>query len=60
MIARHGEDPHRKALRNARDRFDPVDREDDPFRHLLERLEAAETACARTDGQISYSNDQRK
>lgn len=60
MSIRHDEDPHRKAFRNARDRFGPVERADDPFRHLLERLEAAEAAGAATGGQNSYVNDNRK
>ncbi len=43
MNANRCEDPHSKAFRDARHRFDPVERAEDPFIGLLERLHAAES-----------------
>jgi len=60
MSASHIEDPHRKAFRDARDRFNPVEREDDPFRHLLELLDAAEASQALAAGENGYFNDNKK
>lgn len=58
MDASQGEDPHRKAFRDARQRFEPDEREEDPFAQLLERLHAAE--CAETGRQNAFINDNRK
>ena len=54
------EDPHRKALRDARHRFDPVESKDDPFPQLLERLKDAEAKLAASSGQNRFINDNRK
>lgn len=54
------EDPHRKALRDARHRFDPVESKDDPFPQLLERLKEAEAKLAASGGQNRFINDNRK
>lgn len=49
MNASRCEDPHRKAYRDARHRFYPVETGDDPFPRLLEQLHAAESVTRTAD-----------